>query len=250
MSKSRVCVIGCVGKMGQVVSRFIMSHQHYQLVAGVDVTRDGDDFGSMIGAGHLGIPVRTNLQSTLAEAEVDLAIDFTTPDAVVSNVAQCLQANVPVLVGTTGISQEDLQKLRLLADKVNTAVLIVPNFAVGALLMMEFAQKAARYLPNVEIIELHHPQKKDRPSGTSLRTREQMLVALGRDPSEDADSIPIHSVRLPGFVAHQELLFGSIGQCLTIRHDSFQRESFLPGIELGLQQLQETKGLAIGLNLA
>ncbi len=249
MTKRRICMIGCLGKMGQVISRSLLSSQEFQLAAGVDVARTGDDLGQVLNAGHLGIPISNNLQTILAEAKIDIAIDFTTPQAVVGNVAQCLQESVPVLVGTTGISPEDTEKLAHLAEKTDTAVLIVPNFALGAILMMDFCQKAAKYIPNVEIIELHHPQKIDKPSGTSLRTREAILKVLGKTPDDDPESVPIHSVRLPGLLAHQEAIFGDIGQCLTIRHDSFQRESFIPGVQLGLKQLLKTKGLRTGLEL-
>jgi 4-hydroxy-tetrahydrodipicolinate reductase len=249
MGKRRVCVIGCVGKMGQVVCRHLLTNHAYQLVAGVDITRVGDDLGQVISAAHLGVPITANLQTTLADAQVDLAIDFTSPDTVVNNVAQCLQAKVPVLVGTTGFSSEDINKLDLLAKKVNTPVLIVPNFALGALLMMEFSRKAARYMPHVEIIEMHHPQKLDKPSGTARRTREQIMAELGATDAENPEVVPIHSVRLPGLVAHQEVLFGGIGQTLTIRHDSFTRDSFMPGLELGLQQLFKVKGVRVGLEL-
>lgn len=249
MSKPRVCVIGCSGKMGQVICRGLLASQEFQLVAGVDVTRVGDDLGQVINSGQLGIPVTTNLQATLSDANVDVAIDFTGPHAVTANVAQCLQEKVAVLVGTTGMSPEDVEKLRHLSEKMGSPVLIVPNFAIGALLMMEFAQKAARFMPHVEIIELHHPQKADKPSGTAKRTRECMLEVMGREDLEDPTLVPIHSVRLPGLVAHQEVIFGDVGQLLTIRHDSFQRESFMPGVLLGLKQLAKTRGLKVGLDL-
>ncbi|OQA05110.1 MAG: 4-hydroxy-tetrahydrodipicolinate reductase [bacterium ADurb.Bin374] len=258
MSKLRVCMIGCLGKMGQVVSRGLLASGDYELAAGVDTARIGDDLGSVLNLSHIDIPISSNLQTILSDAKIDIAIDFTTPSSVTSNVATCLQENVPVLVGTTGITQEDVEKLAHLSKKMATPVLIVPNFAIGALLMMEFAKKAAKYMPHAEIIELHHPQKLDKPSGTALRTRDGMIESLrqsekareqGIDDEDPDKMIPIHSVRLPGFTAHQEVIFGDVGQCLTIRHDSFQRESFLPGIFLGLKQLQGQKGLKVGLEL-
>lgn len=249
MSKKRVAVIGCAGKMGTVVCRHLLGSSGYQLACGIDISHVGDDLGQVIGTGILGITISSNIQTALAGAEVDIAIEFSTPKAVVNNVAQCLQAKVGVLVGTTGISNEDVTKLELLSEKVKVPVLIVPNFALGALLMMEFAKKAAKYLPDAEIIEMHHPQKLDKPSGTAIKTRNGILESLENADVENPLTVPIHSVRLPGLLAHQMVIFGGVGQCLTIRHDSFNRESFMPGIDLGLKQLQETKGVRIGLSL-
>lgn len=179
-----------------------------------------------------------------------MAIDFTIPSVVVANAAICLQTGVPVLIGTTGISSEDNVKLDNLARKMNTSVMIVPNFAIGAILMMEFSRKAAKYMKAAEIIELHHPQKVDKPSGTALKTRQGMLEELKMEnESANEDCIPIHSVRLPGLVAHQTVMFGDIGQTLTIRHDSLNRDSFMPGIGLALHRLGTFKGLKIGLDL-
>jgi 4-hydroxy-tetrahydrodipicolinate reductase len=250
MSRKRVAVIGCAGKMGQTVCRYLLSHDDYTLAAGIDVTRVGDDVGEVIGFGVTGLKVASNLQTVLAEAKIDIAIDFTRPDTVVANTAICLQNKIPVLIGTTGISSEDAAKLENLANNMQSSVLIVPNFAIGAILMMEFARKAAKYMPAAEIIELHHPQKLDRPSGTALKTRLGMLEEVGKAGADNADElIPIHSVRLPGLVAHQSVILGDIGQTLTIRHDSLNRDSFMPGIGLALQQLTSFTGLRIGLDL-
>ena len=135
MSKLRVCVIGCLGKMGQVVSRGLLASSDYELAAGVDTARIGDDLGSVLNLSHINIPISANLQTILSDAKIDIAIDFTTPSSVTSNVATCLQENVPVLVGTTGIMQEDVEKLAHLSKKMATPVLIVPHFAIGAILM-------------------------------------------------------------------------------------------------------------------
>lgn len=249
MKQKRIAVIGCAGKMGTVVCRYLLANNHYELVAGIDTTRVGDDLGSVLGLGNVGIPVSSNLQATLSEARVDIAIDFTIPDSVVANAAVCLQAKIPVLIGTTGISMEDRVKLDNLAQKMNTAVMIVPNFALGAILMMQFARKAAKYMKNVEIIEMHHPQKLDKPSGTAIRTRQEILSEMGISDESMAEQVPIHSVRLPGLVAHQTVMFGEVGETLTIRHDSMSRESFMPGIGLALEQIQKFSGLKIGLEI-
>jgi 4-hydroxy-tetrahydrodipicolinate reductase len=166
---------------------------------------------------------------------LDAAIDFTTPDAGRSNVQTCLEQDVPCIVGTTGL---DLEPLAALAGKRGLVLFHAPNFALGAVLMMRFAQEAAEYMPRAEIIELHSEAKRDAPSGTAKAT----AALVGGDPA-------IHSVRLPGLVAHQEVLFGGEGQLLTIRHDTLSREAFVPGVLLALEKLPELPpGLTVGLD--
>jgi 4-hydroxy-tetrahydrodipicolinate reductase len=167
----------------------------------------------------------------------DAAIDFTRPDAVRGNVERCLRAGVPCLVGTSGLGPDDLAAFDALARERGIACFVAPNFALGAVLMMRFAAEAGRYLPRAEIVELHHETKLDAPSGTAKATAEAL-------PGE----VPIHSVRLPGLVAHQEVLFGGDGQLLTIRHDTFSREAFVPGALLALERLPSLPaGLTVGL---
>jgi 4-hydroxy-tetrahydrodipicolinate reductase len=164
----------------------------------------------------------------------DAAIDFTAPDAVVANVALCVDAGVPCVIGTTGFDQE---RVDARARERGVACLFAPNFAVGAVAMIRLAEEAARLLPRAEIVELHHESKRDAPSGTARATAERL-----------GGEIPIHSVRLPGLVAHQEVLFGGDGQLLTIRHDTFSREAFVPGVLLALARLGELPpGLTVGL---
>jgi 4-hydroxy-tetrahydrodipicolinate reductase len=169
---------------------------------------------------------------------LDAAIDFTTPAAAGDNVRASLDADVPALVGTSGLGGRELEQLDELARARSLALLVVPNFAIGAVLMMRFAAEAAEHLPSAEIVELHHETKKDAPSGTARATAER----LPGDP-------PIHSVRLPGLVAHQEVLLGGDGQLLTIRHDTLSREAFVPGVLLALEKLPTLQpGLTIGLD--
>jgi 4-hydroxy-tetrahydrodipicolinate reductase len=207
----RVLLLGAGGKVGEVLAPRLED-------AGHEVTRVGrretPDF-----EGH------------------DAAIDFTLPDAVRANVEGALGSGVPCIVGTTGLGPEDLQAFDRLARERGVACFVAPNFALGAVLMMRFAAEAVRYLPNAEIVELHDERKVDAPSGTSKATAE----ALG-------GNVPIHSIRLPGLVAHQEVFFGGPGQLLTIRHDTLSREAFVPGVLLALEKLQGLEpGLTMGL---
>lgn len=167
----------------------------------------------------------------------DAAIDFTLPDSVRANVEAALGMGVPCIVGTTGLGPEDLDRFDLLGEERGVACFVAPNFAVGAVLMMRFAQEAVSYMRNAEIVELHDEKKVDAPSGTSKATAEAM-----------GGNVPIHSVRLPGLVAHQEVLLGGPGQLLTIRHDTTSREAFVPGVLLALEKLSSLEpGLTVGL---
>ena len=170
-------------------------------------------------------------------ARLDAAVDFTQPDAAGANARAALDNGVPVVIGTSGVPVEELEALEALALERSLALLVVPNFAIGAVLMMRFAEAAAEYLPRAEIVELHHETKKDTPSGTARATAERL-------PGEP----PIHSVRLPGLVAHQEVLLGGEGQLLTIRHDAYSREAYVPGVLLALEKLGSLPpGLTTGL---
>jgi 4-hydroxy-tetrahydrodipicolinate reductase len=187
------------------------------------------------GAGHEVIEVRPG--TAVDPYGHDVAIDFTRPESVRGNVERCLEASVPCIVGTTGIGPADLAAFDALARRRRVPCFVAPNFAIGAVLMTRFAVEAARHLPRAEIIELHHEGKVDAPSGTAKATAQVL-------PGE----VPIHSVRLPGLVAHQEVLFGGEGQLLTIRHDTFSREAFVPGVLLALERIQSLPtGLTVGL---
>ena len=190
---------------------------------------------ALTAAGHEVVGVGRGEEAVLDGA--DAALDFTEPGAVAANVERALQAGVPAIVGTSGLPAEELERLEKLAQERSLQLFVVPNFAVGAVLMMRFAAEAADHLPSAEIVELHHESKKDAPSGTARATAERM-------PGET----PIHSVRLPGIVAHQEVLLGGEGQLLTIRHDTLSREAFVPGILLALEKLGTLPpGLTLGL---
>jgi 4-hydroxy-tetrahydrodipicolinate reductase len=237
----RVGVLGAQGRMGSEVCRAVEAADDLTLVAGVDV---GDDRNPLVGC--------------------DVVVDFTTPDAVMDNLKWCLDNGVHVVVGTTGFDDERLDTVRgWLGSSPERGVLVAPNFGIGAVLMMRFAATAAPYFDSVEIVELHHPHKVDAPSGTARRTAELIAAAREGKPSPDAttqqidgargaevDGVHIHSVRLAGLIAHQEVLLGGHGETLTIRHDSLARESFMPGVLLGVRWVVDNPGLTVGIERA
>lgn len=200
--------------------------------------------------------------SRLVDAQTEVVIDFTHPEVVMDNLRFLVENGIHAVVGTTGFTDERLAQVRQWLDaKPGAAVLIAPNFAIGAVLSMHFAQQAARYFESVEVIELHHPHKADAPSGTAARTA-RLIAEARKDmpPNPDAtstglegargadvDGVPVHSVRLAGLVAHQEVLFGTQGETLTIRHDSLDRTSFVPGVLLAVRRVAERPGLTVGI---
>jgi 4-hydroxy-tetrahydrodipicolinate reductase len=237
----RVGVLGAKGKVGATMVRAVEDADDLTFSAGVDA---GDPL------------------SALVDADTDAVIDFTHPDVVMDNVKFLIDNGIHAVVGTTGFTDERVAQVKTwLEAKPDVAVLIAPNFAIGAVLSMHFAQQAARFFESVEVIELHHPQKADAPSGTASRTA-RLIAAARKDlpPNPDAtstgldgargadvDGIPVHSVRLAGLVAHQEVLFGTQGETLTIRHDSIDRTSFVPGVLLAVRKIAERPGLTIGI---
>jgi 4-hydroxy-tetrahydrodipicolinate reductase len=183
----------------------------------------------------------TDLADVIDQSRPDVVVDFSVPSAVFENAKLCLERGVHVVVGTTGMTDDQLRELAALAERGDANCVIAPNFAIGAVLMMEASKLVARHMPDCEIVELHHDQKLDAPSGTAKRTAGLIAAETGRAEP------PIHSVRLPGLVAHQEVVFGGLGQTLTIRHDSIARESFMPGVLLAVRKVGELDGLVVGL---
>jgi 4-hydroxy-tetrahydrodipicolinate reductase len=237
----RVGVLGAKGKVGATMVAAVEDAKDLTFTVGVD---DGDPL------------------SQLVDSRTEVVIDFTHPDVVMDNLKFLIDNGIHAVVGTTGFTDERVSQVReWLAAKPDAAVLIAPNFAIGAVLSMHFAQQAARFFESVEVIELHHPHKADAPSGTAARTARLIAEARkGLPPNPDAtstgldgargadvDGIPVHSVRLAGLVAHQEVLFGTLGETLTIRHDSFDRTSFVPGVLLAVRKVAERPGLTVGI---
>lgn len=256
----RVGVIGAYGKMGREVCAAVASDPALGLVAAVDTEGVGESIGRLIGHPEVKVSVSDEIDM-LADAEVEVAVDFTHPGVVKDNIRWCIRHAVHAVVGTTGLTQADLDGIRTLIEDEGSesSVFVAPNFAIGAVLMMRFAATAVKYLPHIEIIELHHDRKADAPSGTSIKTAEE--IAKGRDEipdvtlgettpgarGADVEGIRVHSVRLPGLVAHQEVLLAGAGQTLTIRHDSYDRISFMPGVVLAIKNVANNPGLTVGL---
>jgi 4-hydroxy-tetrahydrodipicolinate reductase len=207
----RVAVAGAAGRMGEAVCAAVQDAEDMELVGRADP--------------HLG----STLEQVLPDAEV--VVDFTTPETALGNALACVRAGVHVVIGTTGFDPAPLENAQPDEGRPQANVLIAPNFAIGAVLMMRFAAEAARHMQAAEIVELHHDGKLDAPSGTAARTAELMAAASGAAPP------PIHSVRLPGLRAHQEVILGDVGQTLTIRHDTSSRESFMPGVLLAIRRV-------------
>ncbi len=263
-----VVVNGAAGKMGLEVIKAVAQAQDMVLVGAIDRNPhlQGEDIGELAGCGELEIPVINDLQATLAMASQEkhpaVMVDFTHPDGVYENVRSAIAYGVRPVVGTTGLSEQQMRELTEFADKASTGCLIIPNFSIGVVLMQQAAIQAAKYFENVEIIELHHNQKADAPSGTAVQTAqllgelgqtfnkplvsetEQMAGARGAQAQEN---IRIHSVRLPGFIAHQEILFGAAGQIYTLRHDAMDRACYMPGVLLAIRQILALKSLIYGL---
>ncbi len=249
--RTRVGVFGAGGRMGSTVCETVAADPALELVAAVDPMHEGE---AVAGVSIAGTP------RALADAHAQVAVDFTAPEAAMGNLRWCAMHEVHAVVGTTGLSDSDLDELRHLFAASNCVV--APNFAIGAVLMMRFSELAAPFFETAEIIEMHHNQKVDAPSGTAMMTARRMADASSEwsaDPTRveiapgargglGPGDIHVHSVRLRGLVAHQEVLLGTTGQSLTIRHDSYDRSSFMPGVVIAVKAIADRPGLTVGLD--
>jgi 4-hydroxy-tetrahydrodipicolinate reductase len=244
----KVAVSGVFGKMGQEVVKAVEAEEDLELVGMVDVKEFPEDLKSHAVTGK-------DLSVVLKDSKAEVMVDFTQPDTVMKNIETAIVNGVSPVVGTTGLSKEDLDRIHILSEKHNVGVIIAPNFALGAILMMHYAAKIAKYMPHVEIIELHHNKKLDAPSGTAIKTAQLIAeqrdnLSLKEENSARGDlynGINVHSIRLPGLVAHQEVIFGGQGQTLTIRHDTTSREAFMPGVIMAIREAKNVKGVIYGL---
>ena len=254
-----VLVNGACGRMGSTVANAVREAEDLHLAACVDIHAASPEGGDT----YLGTPYFKGLQTALEAIKPDVVVDFTHPSVVADNIRTALAAGVATVVGTTGLSEETLAELSAAAPEV--PLFVAPNFTTGAVLMMQFAKMAAKYFPDAEIIEMHHDGKKDAPSGTALQTARLMGEArghvrnVGPGPETETpghagargceeDGIRIHSVRGAGFMASQEVVLSSLGQTLTIRHDSTQRESYMPGVLLAVRSVADLPdGFTVGL---
>lgn len=254
----KVLVSGALGRMGTEICKAVDAADDMQLAGGVDPAAVDDTT-----VGGASAPVYPALKRAIEVLQPDVVIDFTRPDVAEENVRCSLSMGVNCVLGTTGLSEERLQEIYEQSATGDAALFHAPNFTTGAVLMMLFSQTAAKYFPDAEVIEFHHDGKKDAPSGTAIRTAR--LIAAARDGKGDApgketelagfagargalvDDVPVHAVRTAGYVAHQEVIFGSLGQTLTIRHDSIDRVSYMPGILIATRAVVDLDGVVVGL---
>ncbi|AWP28368.1 4-hydroxy-tetrahydrodipicolinate reductase [Paenibacillus sp. Cedars] len=261
-NKMKVAVVGAGGRMGKEVVKLVLGDEELELVAAVGKSDAGADAGTLVGLPACGIRVTSDLEMALVESRPDVMVDFTTPQFAYSNTALAIKHGVRPIIGTTGFTPEQIEELDKQCAGQNIGGLIAPNFSIGAILMMKFAAQAAKYLPHVEIIETHGDQKLDAPSGTSIKTAE--MIAQNREeirqgnPKEEEviegarggyyNGFRIHSVRLPGVFAQQEVIFGGYGQSLKIRHDSYERAAYMPGVKMAMEKVMSYTGLVYGFD--
>lgn len=253
-----VAVLGACGKMGLEIVRSLVKEEGLKLTEAIDISNFGEDIGLLAGIGELGIKVK----SAEEIGDPDVLIDFTNAKSFRANMANILEKGINVVSGSTGLSNEELNSYGEIAKENSATLFLAPNYAIGAVLMMKFAKEAAKYIKDIEVIEYHHDQKLDAPSGTAKKTLDDMAEVRGEKlqghPEEfetivgsrggEYKGMRVHSIRLPGFVASQEVIFGTLGQTLKIRHDSVSRESFMPGIMMVCKKVNGLeKGLIYGL---
>ena len=254
---TNVGVLGGSGKMGRLVCQAVAEEPGLELVAAVDPSEGGRTLHEATGVTGSEITVAAEPKA-LVDADAEVAVDFTRPDAVMGNIRFCVENGIHAVVGTTGIGPDGLEEIRAwLGESPEVGVIVAPNFSIGAVVGQRLAEEAARFFPAAEVIELHHDRKVDAPSGTATATARRIAAARREEWSGpaggeeyrggDVDGVRVHSVRLPGLVAHQEVIFGAQGQTLTIRHDAPDRSCYMPGVLLAIKHVAQRPGLTVGL---
>ncbi|UJL48078.1 4-hydroxy-tetrahydrodipicolinate reductase [Virgibacillus sp. NKC19-16] len=252
----RIIVAGPRGKMGSEAIQMINSEDNFQLVGCIDRKHNGNYTENLPD-----VPIFEDAEECFTNIDADIFVDLTVPDVGYEHTKAALEQNIRPVIGTTGFTDEQLSELSTLSWEKKLGCIIAPNFAIGAVLMMQFSKMAAKYFPDVDIVEKHHDKKLDAPSGSSIKTAELMKETRGfknqGHPNEketltgargaEFDGMRIHSIRLPGLVAHQEVLFGGAGQTLSIKHDSYNRDSFMEGIKLAIDEVMNLQELVYGL---
>jgi 4-hydroxy-tetrahydrodipicolinate reductase len=259
MEQIKVVVYGASGRVGQEVVKAVCADPDTDLVGAVDLKASEDRLSLPDGSGS--VPFSTDLDSVLVRCRPDVVVDFTAAGATMPGVRNCAEHGVNVVIGATGHSADDIKEMESLTKTKNIGIMLAPNFALGAVLMMHLSKIAGKYFDHAEIIELHHDRKVDAPSGTSQMTARGMLEARGKPflppavPGEESpsrgtaiDGINIHSIRLPGLMAHQEVILGGEGQTLRIRHDQISREAFMPGVLLAIKEIVKKPRFIYGLD--
>lgn len=260
MEKIKILVFGALGKMGSEVIKAACMDADIQVIAAVDKKAASKSLNLPDGSGI--IPLSEDLEQAIAVHVPHVVVDFSGHDAVMQAVRICQKNKVRMVIGTTGLTQEELNEMELLAEKNKIGIVYASNFALGAVLMIHLSKIAAKYFDYSEIIELHHEKKADAPSGTSITTAKEMIKARGKPfiypqtlketlaktRGGTHDGVSIHSVRLPGMIAHQAVLFGGLGQTLEIRHDTISRECYMPGVMLAVKEVVKSSKLIVGLD--
>ncbi len=258
----KVLISGAAGKMGTEAVKTVLADNELKLVGCIGNERYiGEDIGLIVKGQEIGIKLSNDVDKTFDETQPDILLDLTNGESGYKIITKAIKRNISCVTGSTGFSHEQLEEIRKLTTENGLTTLVVPNFAIGAVLMMKFAEQAGKYFNHVEIIEMHHEKKKDSPSGTAIKTAEMIL----KNSSEYNNDLPqsfekitgsrggkvgninIHSIRLPGYVATQEVIFGGIGQTLIIKHETINRESFMPGVIFSIKKTREVKGYIYGL---
>ncbi|QJC51895.1 4-hydroxy-tetrahydrodipicolinate reductase [Paenibacillus albicereus] len=256
----KVAVAGASGRMGREVVKLVLQEEGLQLAGAMSPSAGSVDAGRLVGLDEAGIKVAPTLEAMLSSADIDVLVDFTVPQSVYANTLEAVTRGIRPVVGATGFTPAQIEELDELCKQQKIGGLIAPNFSIGAILMMKFAAEAAKYFPHLEIIEYHGDQKLDAPSGTSIKTAELISAARNElrqgNPMEEEtiegsrggyyDGFRIHSVRLPGVFAQQEVVFGAFGQSLKIRHDSYDRAGYMPGVAHAVRKVMTYEGMVYG----